>query len=86
MFYSFERIGVRDIGRKSFSISLTTSTFGIGITFAFFQESGMQVSWIEALKMSVIGEDNSMAKSFEIQLGMLSSPGALERLKLLSLE
>jgi hypothetical protein len=31
-----ERNGVRDIGRKLFSISLTTTDFGIGITFACF--------------------------------------------------
>ena len=36
----FERIGVREMGRKSFSASLITFFFGIGITSASFHRSG----------------------------------------------
>ena len=72
----FERIGVREMGRKSFSASLITFFFGIGITSASFHRSGTKVSQIDELKISATGEEISKAKSFKIQLGILSGPDA----------
>ena len=64
------------MGRKSFSASLSMFTFGIGITSASFHGSRTELSWIEALKILAIGEESSGAKSFKIQLGILSGPDA----------
>ena len=47
------------------------------ITSASFHGSGTGLSWIEALKILAINEESSRAKSFKIQLGMLSGPVAL---------
>ena len=46
----FDRMGVKDIGRKSFSSTLTATDLGMGITSASFHKSGTILSCINALK------------------------------------
>ena len=42
---SFERIGVSEIGRRRLFMSRIGLSFGIGVTFAFFQALGSFYSW-----------------------------------------
>ena len=79
-------MGVKDIGRKSFSSTLTATDLGMGITSASFHKSGAILSCIDALKISATGEENSIAKSFNLKSNWVSCQDHAEALPRLRLE
>ena len=71
------RIGVSDIGRRSFSILDGFGTFGIGQTSADFHEVGTCCSRKLALKIAQTGSARYAAPSFKTHPGIWSGPCAL---------
>ena len=66
--------GVNDMGRISEVIDLGGCTFGIGVTYAFFQSIGILPSANDLSNMAQSGGPTRPAKSFSTQLGIPSGP------------
>lgn len=81
----FERIGVSVIARISDSIAPGWLTFGIGVTFAFFQRVDIARCLIEQLYTAQIGWEIRAARSLNTQLRILSGPEAFDNLVDMSL-
>ena len=77
---SLDKIGVREMGRRCFLISLMNIYFGTGTTSASFQGGGKRDSWNEELRISETGPAKRSAFSINNQTGMPSDPHALEEL------
>ncbi len=76
--------GVSEIDQRSVSVALGGVTLGIGNTSAL-HSGGTYDSLIEELTMEANDPDKTCAKSLKIQLGILSGPGVLCTLMLISL-
>lgn len=76
------RIGVRDIGRRSFVGLISGFTLGIGTTSALFHIAGVKLSPRELLNIPRISFVIVLESYFKIQFGMESGPMALDILML----
>ena len=73
----FDKIGVRDIGRRSLSISAGGRILGTGRTSAHFHRAGTVPSRRLLLNIAQTGGARMAAWSCKIQLGISSGPVAL---------
>ena len=71
---NFARIGVREIGLRSFSIDTGGFFLGRQITFAVFHRAGTVPSRREELKIEAIGGAKVWQKSLSTQPGIPSGP------------
>ena len=81
---TFDKVAVRDIGRRSTRISLTGHVLGTGMTFASFHWYGTHACLMEALKIIDTGSASSNEKVLRNQFGKESGPGDLLDLTALS--
>ena len=70
-------IGVKDMGRRSFSIDVGGCFLGKGTTVAFFHRLGRIPSRRELLNIAASGPANTLEKSLRIHAGTKSGPVAL---------
>ena len=69
------KVGVSEIGRRSFSIDVGGCDFGNMTTFTIFQRRGRHFpDCIDELNKWQIGYESANAKSRKIQFGILSGP------------
>ena len=81
---TFDKVAVRDIGRRSTRISLTGHVLGTGMTFASFHWYGTHACLMEALKVIDTGSASSNEKVLRNQFGKESGPRDLLDLTALS--
>ena len=81
---TFDKVAVRDMGRRSTRISLTGHVLGTGMTFASFHWYGTHACLMEALKIIDTGSASSNEKVLRNQFGKESGPGDLLDLTALS--
>ena len=81
----FDRVGVREIGRRSFS-DCTGHVFGIGDINDCFHDSGNNPASNERLNNSVTGYASSSENSLNTRLRIPSGPSALETLTFANLD
>jgi len=74
------KVGVNEIGRKSFSIDVGGCDFGNMTTFALFQMRGTSSDCIDELNKWQMGSESANAKLCKIQFGILSCPTDFRRL------
>jgi len=78
---SLDRVGVKEIGRRSVSVFPGGCTFWTGTTLARFHSCGKIPVLTEVLKIQDKGSASHVKKSRRNQLGIPSGPGDLYSLK-----